>query len=284
MAPERITVTIRSSVGEEALLSVDDAMRQVLDLFSLLSAAGGSEAKDIEWQLVSISMNSPLHVTAQAVPAKSGVNAEIIASRQKGALIQGMSGLAFNDKVPGWMNKPARVKAKAFLERNLNGIGRTDFIINDEGTHFAIHPKEARSALYTIESFEKTIAQSDDLSRTEYGSIEAKVLTTTTFRGHPALRLRDWLGNYEINCVFSDDLAKRTGPENTWQETWQHSRFIISGEITYNKDGRISHIYADQIENVNYSALKFDDIADPKFTGGLGVIQYVDKLREREDG
>lgn len=284
MAPERITVTIQSSVGEEAFLTVDDAMRQVLDLFSLLSAAGGAEAKDIAWQLVSVSMKSPLQITAQAVPTRQGVIAENVASREKASLIRGLSSLAFEDEVPIWMDKPAREKAKAFLARNLNGIGRTDVVVSDDGVHLSFESKEARRALTTIDVFEKKAAQAEDLSRTEYGSIEALVLDTTTFRNHPALKMRAWLGGYDINCVFSEEVAERIGPQNTWRETWQHKRFVVSGEISYKRDGNISHIFVADIEDVSYSPLRFEDIADPEFTGGLGVSEYIEALRKAEDG
>ena len=284
MAPERITVTIQSSVGEEAFLTVDDAMRQVLDLFSLLSSAGGPEAKDISWQLVSVSMKSPLQVTAQAVPVRQGVIAENIASREKASLFRGLAGLAFEAEVPQWMDKPTRERAKAFLTRNLDGIGRTDLVISDDGVHLAFEAKNARQALNTIDAFEKRAAEAEDLSRAEYGSVEALVLDTTTFRNHPALKMRTWLGGYEINCVFSEEVAERVGPQNTWRETWQHKRFIVRGEITYKKDGLVSHVYATDIEDVVFSPLKYEDIADPLFTGGLGISAYLDSLGEGEDG
>ena len=284
MAPEKITVTVHSSVGEEALLTVDDAMRQVLDLFALLSFAGGEESKDIAWQLISVSMNSPLQVTAQAAATRQGVIAERIASREKIALVSGLSSLAFNAEVPDWMKKPAIEKAKAFLNRNLNGIGLTDLVISEAGVHLALRAKEARSALIAIEQHEKSLAGSEDLSRTEYGSIEALVLDTSTFRGHPALRMRYWLGGHEVHCVFSDDVAGRVGPRNTWSETWQHKRFIVTGEINYRKDGRVSHIHAQEIEAVAFSALKFEDVSDPSFTGDLSISEYIEMMREKEGG
>ena len=65
MAPERVTISIVSSAGEDGPLTVDDATRQILDFFEMLSAAGGEDGKLISWRLVSVSMRSPLSVTAE---------------------------------------------------------------------------------------------------------------------------------------------------------------------------------------------------------------------------
>ena len=86
MAPERVTVTISSSAGESEPLTVTDAMRQILDFFDLLATAGGKDGNLISWQLVAISMNSPLKATAQAISRVPGVLAEPIARREKAAV------------------------------------------------------------------------------------------------------------------------------------------------------------------------------------------------------
>jgi len=131
MAPERITVTITSSIGEDAPLTVNDAMRQILDFFGLLSAAGGDEASLIAWQLVDISMHSPLRATAEAVPTTPGVIVEPIARREKFALAVSIEALVTKSAIPSWMDRPARDRAKALFARNTNGIGRTDILLEE---------------------------------------------------------------------------------------------------------------------------------------------------------
>ena len=98
------------------------------------------------------------------------------------------------------------------------------------------------------------------------------------------IRMKDWLTGRLLNCVFSPDLVQKVGPEKTWQETWEHTRFVVSGEITYKKDGSISHVFADDLTNVTVAKIRFEDIADPLFTGGLGVVEYLTLLREQDDG
>ena len=65
---ERITVVVRGQDG----LTVEDAMRQVLETFEMMGRADPSAETAVQWCLVSASTNSPLTVVAEASPPNLG--------------------------------------------------------------------------------------------------------------------------------------------------------------------------------------------------------------------
>lgn len=282
MAPETITVTIRSSAGENAPLTVDDAMRQLLDIFQLLEAAGGDDAALIVWQLVEISMNSPLHATARAVAKVPGIEVEPIARREKAAVAHSIEDLVVRAEVSDWMDDSTRKRAKTLFARNANGIGRTDIQFYEDAPPTIIDQKQARTAVAAIEK-----AESGKLpALTEMGSVEGDVLVTGPYRHQPAIQIRERLSGSEIWCVFAPELAERAGPQHSWAETWTNRRVLVTGKITYSnsRERQIRLVYAVSMEDVDPRPLTYNDIADPNFTGGLGVPEYIDSLWEEDVG
>lgn len=282
MAPEKITVTITSSIGEDAPLTVSDAMSQILDFFELLSAAGGDQASLIDWQLVDVAMQSPLRATAEAIPKMPGVATEPIARREKVALESSFERMVVRGEVPEWMNDAARSRAKALFGRNMNGIGRMDIQFYEDAPLTRIDQRQARIAVEAIENVEKASTEAD-LSRVEMGSLEGDVLLTGPYRGQPAIQLRERLSGLDVWCVFAPELAKQVGPQHSWEETWRNRRVLITGRITYSRDGRIRLVYALGLKDLDPSPLEYRDIADPHFTGGLAASEYLESLWEEEE-
>jgi len=53
VVPERITITVRASGAHPDVLTIQDAMRQVLDIFELLTS-GSASLPGIEWKLATL--------------------------------------------------------------------------------------------------------------------------------------------------------------------------------------------------------------------------------------
>jgi hypothetical protein len=281
MAPERVTVTIQSRAGRDAPLTVRDAMLQILNFFDLLSLAGGKDAPFVSWRLVDISMKSPVSATAEAFPTIDGVIVEPIARREKAEVAQSIHLLSTGGTLPKWMDAVARHKAREFFERNLNGIGRTDIIFDENAPPVIIVENNARTAARTIERSEQALAEHDvDFSRTEMGSVEGYVIGLTQHYRRPAVRMTERLSNKEVTCVLSDDLAGRIGHQHDWAEAWEGRRVIVSGEITHKRDGAISRVEAISLDIIDSIPIRYDDIADPNFTNGLSPAEYLEKLWE----
>lgn len=284
MAPERVTITVRSSAGEDAPLAVGDAMRQILDFFELLAAAGGEEAGLISWQLVDISMNSPITATAEAASTMPGISAEPIARREKAKVTHSFDEIK-RERVPDWMDKSARERVKSLFARNVSGVGRTVVRLYPEEPPIVISPVAARAAVEVLNRFEAERPKpADDFSRFEIGSFEGNVIGLTHHYGRAAVEVRDRLSGAAIKCPLSDELRERIGKEHQWEEVWSNQRVLISGKLSFRVDGRIQGAEVHDIESINPPRLSFEEIADPGFTGGLAPSEYLDALREDDVG
>jgi len=282
MAPERVTVTIRSSTGEEAPLTVQDAMRQILDFFDLLSAAGGEEGKVVSWRLIAVSMTSPLSATAQAFSDAPGILAETVARREKNQLSHLFREITEQGDVPEWMDDATRAKARAFFNRNLNGIGRTDIKFDEEAPLTIIVERSARTAISAFERSERAEAE-DDLSRSEIGSIEGNIIRLDRYHGQAAIRLQERLHGWQFPCVLSPSLADNIGPQHDWAEVWTGRRVQVSGRILFRPAGHIGRVYATDIKPIDERRLTYADISDPNFTNGLSARDYLNQLWEEDE-
>jgi hypothetical protein len=284
MAPERVTVTITSSAGEDTPLTVQDAMQQILDFFDLLSAAGGEDRSTISWRLVSISMSSPIRATAEAFSEVPGVPAEATARREKEALLHAF-GEFEQQRVPDWMGKVTLTRAKALLTRNMDAIARTDVDFEIGDNVVSIVPRLARVAVATIEDAErKEIEAQDDFSRTEIGSFEAYVIGLTTHYNRPAVEVRERQGDSSIKCPLTSSLAEKVGNEHRWAEVWTNQRVLVSGRVTYRKDGRVAGCDVFEIYTLNPPPIALADIVDPNFTGGRDATTYLRSLWSADVG
>jgi hypothetical protein len=286
MALERVTITVRSNIGDEGSLTVQDALRQVLDFFDLLIAAqGDDDGQAVAWHLADISMHSPLTATGEPHALKPGVPVEVIARRGKESVKSALRSLSAGSVPPAWMrNREARNKAKNILKRNTNGVGRTDINFDDESPVEIIVEKTARAGLNALERTElEEQAAEADLSRTENGSIEGEITDTTTHYGHPAIKIRERLTKDEITVTLSRDLAERAGRVHNWSEVWAGKRVLVTGEISYGKTGAISRVFARDIQTIDPEPLRFEDIANPNFTAGRSIAEHLESLWSGED-
>ena len=221
IVPERITVTIDApEVGTP--LAADEALRQFLDIFELLTAAGGVDASPVLWKLVDISKRNPVTMVAEAVSRLAGFPIEDVARREKAVLSEAIIDLTTRRRVPRWMDKSARLRAQSLFNRNTLTIGRTNinFAIPDQ-LDATIVEHSAKAAVSTLQVYEQSL-EPIDRSRTEVGSVEAYVISAETHYGHPALRVKERLSGAEIVCVLLDELVESVGIEHNWAEVWKN--------------------------------------------------------------
>lgn len=150
-----------------------------------------------------------------------------------------------------------------------------------------IAERSARAAIFALEASDRAFideAQSEDLSRSEMGSVEGDVIQLTTYHGQPAIRLRERLHGWDVPCVLSAQLAERIGHEHGWFEVWAGRRIQVIGELLFRREGHIGRVIATDIKPVDSRPLTHAEIADRNFTGGLPVRDYLDQLWEDEVG
>ena len=286
MAPQAVTITLQSSIGEEGPLKVQDSLRQVIDFFELLSMAGESqEEKSIGWILHTISKTSPLTATGEPVALRPDVSADVVASHAKEALAQAFVALSRGNDAPPWMAHHARERAREFLYRNMNGLGRTDIQFDEDAPVVSINERTARTAVAVLDRAELQVAVLEaDLSRSEYGSVEGQIVEATTYHGRPAIRFQEHLTDAFVMCVFSQELGDRIGEQHNWVEIWSGQRVLVAGQLFYRKDGAVNRIHAADMQTVRPDPISVRDIADPGFTNGLSPVEHISRLWDGDDG
>lgn len=120
--------------------------------------------------------------------------------------------------------------------------------------------------------------------RTEFGSIEGEIADATTHYGAPAIRIRERLTSAEVICVLPRDLADTVGREHNWLEIWSGRRVLVTGEISYRKDGLVSRVGASDIFVIDPRPLSYSDLADPTFTNGLSPPEHIARLWSEDRG
>src|SRR6185312_16315729 len=153
---ERIVITILPPHPADGLLSVTDAMQQVLDtiaLFSRAQQAMASPAKAFDWRLERASTNSPLTITALAVPVHPDDDIIEHARQIKDVVSSGLVNLMDSGEPAWWMQPDVLEKARSLFERNLNGIARTEISLSDENV-INIDRHRAAAGVRAIQGFD----------------------------------------------------------------------------------------------------------------------------------
>jgi hypothetical protein len=274
---EKVSVTVRASGAHPDVLTVQDAMRQVLDIFDLLSS-GANGKQGVEWKLAMATTNSPFHLEAEAVSFEPAVDISVVARAQKHLVAEGLLAIA-NGIVPEYW-EPKRLEiAKRFYRRNLNGVGATiiDFEI---GQPIQVTPVFAEQAIEALD--QKTMSNLYDLpvGKEEVGSVEGAFAQLSSYRNNPALAIIDSRTKKIIWCVLSEKLQADLSDKARYEDFWKHSRVIVSGRLRYDKNGTIALVDADDIQRIESRVVNLNTIKNPNFTSGLSTSEYLDRFRD----
>lgn len=285
MSSERVTVKIESNIGEDGPLTVSDTLHQLLDAFDFLGAAIAHEkgGETIRWRLVGMTKNSPATATAEAYSVDTSVDVGPLVHRGKKRFADGVSELSRGEVAP-WMKSHSHL-AKSLFKRNLNGVGRTVFDLEDDAPQTVVVEKTARQGLRNIERFESDErAEKEDLSRSERGSIEANVAEAKTYHGRPALYVKDRLSGKIIPCVLTEKAASEAGPTHSWDDTWSGKRVRIKGQIFYDKTGEISRISASMVTDVNPTPVDMQEMRKLKILANGNPTDHLNDYWGYDNG
>jgi hypothetical protein len=274
--PEKVKVTIRASGTHPDVLTVQDAMRQVLDIFELLTA---DQNGGVEWKLVSATTNTPFHLEGEATSFEPAVDVSVIARAQKIAVGAGLRSLSNGRPPRDWDNRRLSI-AKRLFNRNLNGVGSTaiDFEIGAEP--ILITPTRAKEAILVLEA--KAPNQLYELPniREEIGSVEGTLSELSTHYNSPAVRIIDARTHQAIWCRLSDELQSRFEDKTRFSDIWSHKRVIVRGRIYYGAENAISYVFATDIQKIEDHPVSLEQIKDRDFTSGLSIVEYLDRFRD----
>lgn len=275
---ESVTIVIHPSGTDVDNLTVADAMQQVLDAFTLLSKA---EVKDpssgatVVWRLERASTNSPFTVEATAISSHPEIAVTRQAIQAINTLREGLNDILHARAKPAWMDEESQHTLKRLLARNLNGIGRTDFIVEDSAPTIIDHRSARRAKNYLDVVAAEEALNIEDLTRKEYGSVEGHVTEATTWYDRPAFRIHTRLSGRDVICVFPKSAGEHVGEDHRWSEVFKKQRVLVSGVCHYNAQGNLTRIDVESIQEVKPRNVAISDLRDPNFTGGKSPSQHL---------
>jgi hypothetical protein len=281
---ERIVITIHPPDADGRLLTVADAMQQVLDavrLFTRAQAALANPEDAFDWLLEKATTNSPpFSVTALAVPVQQGRDVSKYVQEIEHAVSTGITKLV-NDGDPPWWMAEILDSTRSLFQRNLNGIYRTQISLAANET-INIDRQSAASGLRAIEAFDALNVGKEITPRTAWGEIQGVMTAVGRYRGKPAVAIRSEQYGF-IWCPLPSALVDKFGGEHRLGEVWRGQVIGVTGKLIYSEGGRLSRIEAHDIREIASTApVDLDALLDPDFTSGLDPVEYLRRLNEGE--
>jgi len=284
---ERVVITIHPTLSDEGLLSVADAMQQVLDSMRLFEDAQnslGNPKEGFEWKLEKASTNSPFTVVAIAQPLNPSVDVTASVRRVKQGVSQGIRNLISHGQTVPWMTQGSLAVATCIFARNRNGIGETD-IDFDQGNVVSIRREQADAGIRAIESINVMMLDQDIPARQSFGEIEGVMVAVGRYRNRPAIQIRTELYGF-VWCSLQKSLIDQFGSEHAMSEVWEGKTIGVQGRVNYAIGGRkITFIEAFDIREIAaVPPLDLESVLDPNFTAGMDPHEYLEKLHEGQLG
>jgi hypothetical protein len=282
---ERVTITVRPSAAHPNVLTVQDAMRQVLDFFELLTPE--EQGFDgLLWNLKTASTNSPLTVIGEAVCLVPSVDVTMIARVQGQIVAEQLKAFTSGVKPKGSISKRQRETYKRIFSRNTNGIGQTDASFWMFEEPIRITPKTASVGIDALAEEDKEFDSFllRDRGREEIGSIEGTLLEVGTDYNQPAILVRERKTGKEIWCRVDAELKHKISEESRFEDVWDRRRVVVSGRVCHDSSGIVTRVRATSVRTLQPRTMTVHDIRDPDFTGGLSIKDYLDHLREGDIG
>lgn len=275
------------------MLTVADALRQVLDIIELLDlsdTADAGAADETVWRLSYATTNSPFEIGAEATSKDPTLSVSAKARLTKVA-VRAMLGELLGESVANERSNTLALGSKEeavisrILARNLNGIGRTDLDFGDNITPATIVHANAAVAKNAIEKA-RLLRDSlkPDLTRTEYGSFEGEIVSAGMHHNNPATVIRHRLTGEKVTCVFPTEIAYRIGSQHNWHEVWAGKRVLVHGELHYNEDGDLKRVDALDIEMVEEHDVELSAARRIDLLSGLTVAEFLDRSWTAADG
>jgi len=276
---KRVTVKVEAPKEHPDVLDIQDAMRQVLDEFTLLTPEG-KDSGEVVWRLILASANSPLVVTAEAVSLHSDVDISLLATAQIKSFAKNLRELRDGRMPRAWSAKKVAI-ATAVIRRNFNGIGATEVIFDEDEPAIRIDPPTAKESIAKLEQ-----APIHQFHRhTERGAVEGNLIDITTYYSEPAIRIKEHGTGAEIICTITQDTVEKINAAIHADDVWHNRRVSVHGSLNYDDQGRIMRVLSESVAIIPPPRdVTIDDLRDPEFTDGLDAAEYLERLREGELG
>ena len=235
-----------------------DSVRQLLALIDGLPTEGG----ELDWRLVSLTLNSPLRAELRAfTPTGAEVPETHLAAAADGAFAV-LDATNDNDpaKAARALGPDDRRRLRLLIQPLKDRAGSVQVIIPGRPERI-VRAERAQAALAALSEPRKRRPP-------ELGSVEGQILEATTYYGNPALRVRQFLSDQSVTCVFDKTMAERIGGAHTVAEVWSGRRVVVRGKINFDASGDPTIVHATDLRSL---------------TGEADVNVIFDEMHSRTD-
>lgn len=277
------TITVDASEEYPEVLDIQDAMQQVQDYFNLIT---DHTQTNVVWKLSSATTMSPFTVTGEPVDLRTRAGGYGLIQEHIGKVRQGLERLHAGEDVGPDFPEEKREVATSLLQRNLNGIGITQFSFGENDPIVEFDKQTARRAINVLERKDDELYQYifGSFSRREIGSIEGEIVDVATDNNEPAIHVEDRITGRIIPCRVDKSIQHEIERRLTAADVWERRHVRINGELNYDYTGKLIRIFRGRISFLELVDKPIDDIHDPSFTEGLSPQDYLDSLWGFDDG
>lgn len=279
---QKLVITVDPSEGGAGLVTVQDVLSHVLELFELVGESDPSNEGLVAWRLVSATMNSPFTVTAEAVPRFPGVPVDRVAASQVRAFAHNYSELRSGHLPEAWAQNDARRRVSRLLARSSGAFAFTR-VSAIEGPQ--IDDVEITPSTTPPPSFDAVMMSPNEPSvKMQVGSIEGRLLQVQRWYQQPAIQVEERKTKQRVWCVVPDEFQHEISENTRVEDVWRGSRVLVKGKIYYGNGGRIARVIAASVRRVEVIEVPDDAIVDKDFTGGLSSSEYLERFRDGKLG
>jgi hypothetical protein len=239
------TVVIVVGLDQAVAPPASDSVHQLLALIDGLPTDNG----DLDWRLISVSVNSPLRAELRAFTrgGEEVSEARLVAASHHGFDVLGaVIDNADPQTLVRRLSDPERRRLKSLLAPMRERTGRVLVSVPGRFEHTVIADR-AQAVLQEIGRTPKSRPP-------ELGSVEGQILSATTHYGSPAVRVRRFLSEEEVLCVFEKGAEMDIGARHTLAEVWTGRRVVVSGMLTFDGSGRVVQVKAAALKTFAPSA------------------------------
>lgn len=275
---EKITLTVIPSGLLQDSLEVKEAFQEVVDILKL-AGKGKDSSKDFFWKLVSISMNSPLCIVAEAASNDEDFDVDSAAREQKDYLNKTINNIIDNNIQDEGLDDACKNIALRIFKRAHETLGGFVIDLHDDGKEIKVLPQTAIRARKSLENI-KPVFLPGDRSHQEIGEVEGKLFQFVPHYKNPTINIIDLITGHIVKCKFSSNKSIGLVKNITLLDMAMGKHVVVSGTIFYNSEGIADKVISDEIRILEDENMPYESIVDTNFTNSLGVFEYLSKWTE----
>lgn len=276
-----VKISISGTGGPTDAPTVEDLLKQLRDLFDILTSVEAAVSEDgsvaMEWRITNASRNSPLMFEATPYPIDHAVNIDRRAAVVQHAVATGFQALRTESTRPSYFNEAVLAKIDKMSERLTNGLNLTTIDFGTNDAPLAVTPTVAREISKNV----RAIREPKDRPFQELGSIEGfYVGVERDGLNRSILHIRDRIFGDVVKCVLRKGAIEAVS-EHRVKQVLGRARVLVSGTIHYRSLAHINYVDAHEVRVMRSreDLPSVEDIIDPDFTNGLSSEEYLKALR-----